>query len=412
MRKTWRVEAEWVCGGEEILRDDGGDIEEYEAWCASLQRPWWEHQEQPSAPGLPDAPPPLQGDPIAPVPSLLLPLPLLAPFTFFSSSDAFPTGYVCPRCGRVSFQAHLRHRACPSSHCRPAPALQSPRPAESEGWAVEAECVRDARGVAPCTFVDDACAHGTAALPVSVHDDDMRVFGYCLAGPIQAANSVLLAANVGEEVGQPKNEDGEPPPMSLLGSLEAWHLFAWHLFTCNDYGLQEDASALFEGIQRHVRLKRQLAGACFSSEIAVSTDAPPEGDGLALCAGQIKNFVESRLSAYLEELGSLRVQKIIARAYVNAGKCREPYRAQIEGGACLAVVCLGADAIYSSIDTNTQRDPSSRSGKLASALSVTLIHGDMLVLRGGLFQFSVTRTGMCILLEVLCSPTDNDSAGS
>lgn len=45
----------------------------------------------------------------------LLPISLLAPFGPLVLDSAFPQGWFCTNCGRVNYQAALRHRICASS---------------------------------------------------------------------------------------------------------------------------------------------------------------------------------------------------------------------------------------------------------------------------------------------------------
>jgi hypothetical protein len=48
----------------------------------------------------------------------LVPLPLLAPYGRKMLDSSFPRGWLCKSCGKMNFQAALRHRMCSSSFCK------------------------------------------------------------------------------------------------------------------------------------------------------------------------------------------------------------------------------------------------------------------------------------------------------
>lgn len=48
----------------------------------------------------------------------LVPLPLLAPYGRTVLDSSFPRGWLCESCGKMNFQAALRHRMCSSSFCK------------------------------------------------------------------------------------------------------------------------------------------------------------------------------------------------------------------------------------------------------------------------------------------------------
>lgn len=47
-----------------------------------------------------------------------IPLPLLAPYGCSVLDSSFPRGWLCENCGKINFQAALRHRVCSSSFCK------------------------------------------------------------------------------------------------------------------------------------------------------------------------------------------------------------------------------------------------------------------------------------------------------
>ena len=48
----------------------------------------------------------------------LVPLQLLAPYGRTVLDSSFPRGWLCKACGKMNFQAALRHRVCSSSFCK------------------------------------------------------------------------------------------------------------------------------------------------------------------------------------------------------------------------------------------------------------------------------------------------------
>ena len=48
----------------------------------------------------------------------LVPLQLLAPYGGTVLDSSFPRGWLCETCGKMNFQAALRHRMCSSSFCK------------------------------------------------------------------------------------------------------------------------------------------------------------------------------------------------------------------------------------------------------------------------------------------------------
>jgi hypothetical protein len=48
----------------------------------------------------------------------LVPLQLLAPYGRTVLDSSFPPGWLCETCGKMNFQAALRHRVCSSSFCK------------------------------------------------------------------------------------------------------------------------------------------------------------------------------------------------------------------------------------------------------------------------------------------------------
>jgi len=111
-------------------------------------------------------------------------------------------------------------------------------------------------------------------------------------------------------------------------------------------------------------------------------------------------IIENALRTYCCGLGPLRVHSMRIHAWISSdGKHRQTFCSRVK---YLVLLCLGAD--ISLLSTPLDSDASGRSNSKAKkeSLRVTMVHGDIVVLAGGNFEFSMVRTGMCMLLEAEC----------
>jgi hypothetical protein len=278
VRRIWRFSLEWVLGGEDHLKDD--EQGNHDEWKMHIMRPWWEPEH------------PQQPDKHRRYHHLLLPLDLLAPFTGNSTTTGmFPAGYYCTSCGRINVQRFLRHRFCESAACN-----SRTDPQRDTGWVIDAFSTRDRKINSATVVPDDQWAAPMILEPVTTFHDEACLFHYHLA--------------VGDS-GPSAGADADAHTQSVR-----------HVFTGNKELLQADASALFETLQRDVRIKRNIGASAFT------TPQIDFGDYLALGRNghrvwdQQAALIESALSRYCHHLGPLKVRALRVRAWISDGKVR------------------------------------------------------------------------------------------
>jgi len=293
-QRAWRFVLDWVPGGEDLLLDDERD--DYREWSLRTMRPWWE----------PTHIPPEQ------IPSfecsrLLLPLPLLAPFTENSTATGhFPVGYFCATCGRVNVQRFLRHRVCESATCSAKVDLK-----REIGWVMGAFSARDRKVNSARISPDDKWAAPTTAEPAIGFEDGARLLHYHLvaATPTLSDDSSASVASGSRSIVDDSNS-----------------LSVRHIFNGNRARLQAGASALFETLQRDVPIERSIGSTVFSTPLFESGDdhaLPRNGRGVW---NQQAEIIEGALRAYCCDLGPLRVHSLRIHAWISDGKVRPRHR--------------------------------------------------------------------------------------
>jgi hypothetical protein len=305
VQRTWRFFLEWVPGGEDQLKDE---------WTHFMP-PWWEpeHSQQPdqqpllkpsesSSPMLESWPDITITGPKPRYTPLLLPFALLAPFSEVSTaSGTFPTGHYCTSCGRVNVQRFLRHRICEGATCNSRTDSQ-----RETGWVVSASSTRD-RKVASATIVpDDKWAEPTTEGLPTVFDDGTRLFLYNLA--------------VGDSV-----SSAVPSILHSSGARADPHVRSVrHVFNGNRESLQKHATALFETLQRDVRIERSIGASVFTTPLIEYRNDPVLGrDGPSVWDLQAE-IIEKALVTYCCDLGPLRGRSLRVFAWCSGGKVRMP----------------------------------------------------------------------------------------
>ncbi|KAH9018000.1 hypothetical protein EDB84DRAFT_663186 [Lactarius hengduanensis] len=323
---------------------------------------------------------------------LLLPLSLLAPFTENSTAGSFfPVGYYCTVCGRINVQRFLRHRVCEGTACD-----SRTDPQRETGWVISVFSTRDRKLNSATVVPDDKWTAPTTAEPSTAFDNGARLFHYHLA----VYDSSPLVT-----------------PSNLLPSGGAGTVDVRHVFNGNRELLQGDASALFETLQRDVRIERSIGTSVFVTPRIESGDDPALGRNGQSVWDQQAAFIESALSTYCRDLGPLKVRALRVHAWISVGKVRTPpvvprivayedhplqhIQTFSPGTKHLVLLCLGADIALLSLpsDPNVKLNGKPR----RECLRVTMVHGDIVVLSGSQFKFSTVRTGMCMLLEAECN---------
>ena len=231
---------------------------------------------------------------------LLLPLPLLAPFTENSTATGnFPVSYFCATCGRVNIQRFLRHRICESATCSTKTDLT-----RDIGWNIGAFSTRDRKVNSATITPDDKWAAPTTAEPAVGFGNGTRLFHYHLAS---SGSDALMAS--GSTLANRSNVKTNP-------------LSVRHIFNGNKAPLQTRASALFESLQRDVRIERSIGATVFSTPEFKSGDDPAlRGNGRGMWNLQA-GIIEGALSAYCRDLGPLKVRSLRIHAWISDGKVR------------------------------------------------------------------------------------------
>jgi hypothetical protein len=282
-------------------QDDGRE------WSVRIMRPWWEPEHlplsfRPSHNGATPAFDTVVTQPSLGYARLLLPLPLLAPFTQNSTATGnFPLGYYCASCGRVNVQRFLRHRICESATCNTKTDLQ-----REIGWVIGAYSTRNRKVNSATVSPDDKWAVPTTVEPAISFDDGTRLFRYYLATP-------TLVGDHGTSAAPDHRFDVSDNGLSVR-----------HIFNGNRAPLQAGASALFETLQRDVRIERSIGATIFTTPLIKSGDDPALGPNGRDVWVQQAGFIESALRTYCCDLGPLRVRAWRIHAWISDGKvcCR------------------------------------------------------------------------------------------
>ena len=263
-------------------------------------RPWWEleHVSPEQAPSYETS-------------RLLLPLPLLAPFTSNSTASGnFPVGYFCATCGRVNVQRFLRHRVCESTACG-----AKVDPERDIGWVIGALSTRDRKINSATIAPDDKCAAPTIAEHPIGFEDGTRLFCYHLAAaPRPSGNSHSPIASRRRSKVESDDEDDDSNSLSVR-----------HIFNGNRASLQAGASALFETLQRDVRIERSVGATTFSTPLFESGDDPALSCSGRRAWDQQAGMIEGAMRAYCCYLGPLRVHSTRIHAWISDGKVRRRF---------------------------------------------------------------------------------------
>ncbi len=308
MKRTWRFSLEWIPGGEDLLLDD--EQHDHREWFERIMRPWWESENI-----LLRHPPSLECS------RLLLPLPLLAPFTENSTATGnFPVGYFCATCGRVNVQRFLRHRICESATCSTKTDMT-----RDIGWVIGAFSTRDRKVNSATISPDDKWAAPTTAEPAIGFDDGTRLFRYHLASGDSGASMASTSTSANRS------------------SVETNPLSVRHIFNGNRAQLQASASVLFETLQRDIRIERSIGATMFSTPVFESGDDPALRHNGRSMWGLQAGIIEGALGAYCSDMGPLKVHSLRIHAWISDGKVRPA--AQSRTAPALAAFLLDLDGL-------------------------------------------------------------------
>jgi hypothetical protein len=194
-------------------------------------------------------------------------------------------------------QRFLRHRFCENAACN-----TKADTTREIGWVIAASSTRDRKVNLATISPDDKWAVPTTAEPAVGFDDGTRLFHYHLATSTIGA-SVASASN--------NRFNTETNPLSVR-----------HIFNGNRAPLQASASALFETLQRDVRIERSIGTTAFSTPVFESGDDPALGRNGRSMWGLQAEIIEGALRTYCCDLGSLRVHTLRIHAWISDSKVR------------------------------------------------------------------------------------------
>ncbi|KAF9454482.1 hypothetical protein P691DRAFT_808625 [Macrolepiota fuliginosa MF-IS2] len=358
----------------------------------------------------------------------VLPLHLLAPINAEIPDSALPRGWHCKDCGKLNFRYYLRHRRCSSSYCKDKP--------EVEGYAVDIDRMRDPQDSLPLSLpLSEMPSQSYVDFKVQTWSDRMKTLVYQFKvgsngnrGP--AAVQHIFTGNL---------KDLQRDPSQLLSEIQI------HVPLRRPTG---DASSnpyftYFAGDGKGADGK------------FVPWEAAPG------CLQRAKELVKSRGWKYGKKpVTELDIRSLEIRAWVTTGSRRSPDLLSATQ-RCMAIMCLGCEVIISinpksaiisdsdqprmsdldelipmeGFDPEDKLKMEAQSGEgvkmeveeVGSAprdtkdqtqslsmpstkavprgrkvekvvLSVSLLHGDILLLEGDDFEYSIKRTGTSILL--------------
>ncbi|KAH9479125.1 Protein RCC2-like protein [Psilocybe cubensis] len=326
----------------------------------------------------------------------LLPISLLAPFGPFVLDSGFPRGWLCANCGRVNYQAALRHRICGSSSCKD-------KPPSAEPYKVELFSMRDPQDRLPI------------AQPYDIW-------------PKSVEPKVIRHENGVQTITYPLDDSG-------TASIK-------HVFLGNFEELQKQATTLLDKIQLQVELKRPFNDSSKAPKTMQdpTTEAWPK---VPDCINEAKASLSSARFLFGLEDSRISVNRLTVLAWITAGVRKGPeiLRAKEK---CVVIVAFGCDIVMTltsrsieslsaaqklpkingdssgnlisdlthsvNLDEPTVQAPATlpkvkKSIKAAkSSLTLYLVHGDCVVLDGDDFEYSIKRDGTSFLL--ICGGTD------
>ncbi|KAI4523431.1 hypothetical protein K525DRAFT_267955 [Schizophyllum commune Loenen D] len=359
------------------------------------------------------------------------------------SDYAFPSGWCCRRCGRISLQLCMRRRACASAACmasEPASRRETERtslglpPAgrasTDVGYALHLDDVRDPRDTIPLAQPVSVYPRETQSFMAEAEDGmrivEMREHRASIVRESDSAQpkSLTLAESSDPEADDTKVEVDDEEHRS--GTL-----LATHIFTCNMRSLQSDADQLFLDVQRHADLRRsRVSDNIFRCELIVVPASSSESgeqtsfevastDGLSR---RLHDHIVDRAYEYTDEEADIPIRRLLCIAGIGAGSRKLPDTFSATKHP-IVVLCLGCDArmtISSSklgpakglkgkvkaeededIEEERASDTKAKAadaGKKAAELSVGMVHGDVLVLKNDVYQISFKRTGSSIIV--------------
>ncbi|KDR80981.1 hypothetical protein GALMADRAFT_222574 [Galerina marginata CBS 339.88] len=427
----WRLRLRWAPGGEEFIMP--------EVDPKDLEHPWWNPSADANSPSnetvtasvatvLPMIPIPSKEPeddfPTAPhyrqariahpeykfrhhhfreLYESVLPTYLLAPFGRQVRDLSFPRGWFCLECGKINFQSALRHRRCNSAACVKRPSLVEP-------YAMSLFMMRDPQDRLPISLPYNTFPKFVKK-QITSYDDGTKTISYALREDM------------------PENH------------------FIKHIFTANHPPLQAHADPLLHEIQLNVELARPVTD---NSPFFVYSASCPKDDlnpadsewpNVPPTVNSAKKLMVDRARWHggVRE-PKLSVNRLKMLAWVASGHRKSPHIFRAKKHA-LTFLALGCDVALTLIPRSMEL-PSSQDAHVSSpwlnpldegrdieeenpaivpseanqqipetpakakaskkgdrpTFVLTLVHGDMAILYGDDFEYSIKRDGTSFLI--------------
>ncbi|KAI0649796.1 hypothetical protein C8Q79DRAFT_940800 [Trametes meyenii] len=398
-RKTWRFQLEWTPGGEDA-----------DLTTSPLPTPWWMETAAPSLSSVHQVEPLL-------LPHTLLPLHFLAPPEQYVCSDAdvkAPRGWHCASCGKLNLQQNLCYQKC--NRCSASNRLPP----------IAVEYVRQSRPTNPVALPWDR--YPTSVLCTSVEGrHGLSVFSYALS-EVAYVHHVFTRNRVASQSESTELFHALQADVELVSELGAKGRSGGGIgpyYGCKfaespssrravSGGWCPDAPDCVRRARDLMLLRGQVDSA--SSEVLVNTLAihawrtaghkkgcvfsAERTPVVLMCLGaDVEVTFWQRAAAVTRGVQPAQVVSASAPCTVRSSSARAT-RASAEDSDDEYVDEPGI------IPAPTRRycsSPKSSTGsaktkRLEEALMVTLVHGDLLVVHGAKFDYSIKRTGMSMVL--------------
>ncbi|EMD39121.1 hypothetical protein CERSUDRAFT_112809 [Gelatoporia subvermispora B] len=405
LERLWRFQFAWVPGGE-VPRPEAQDLP-----------PWWASMPADTPEGHAAS----IGTPFM-IPQYLLFADLLPPEAFEGSAvEQVASGWYCVRCGMLNVQRNLRYQKCGS--CLLGNNKRIP--------PVDADVVRDSHRTASATFPFDKHASGVA-LKATVASDGMHVLRYEMSN--LGAVTHFFTGNADALQEQPSTLFKELQRSVELvfrgfktGAAAGPH-YAYFAGSHSEYepyavawsDVPESIMRTRELMQSRVRTSGEKSLFGINQLVALAWTrsgsrkgyvlSAQESDIVMLCLGaDVELSISSKLST-----SSARKTPSAQLVRVDAGRetlsdfapmdCVENRSYASNAGMSMYVFDTSGDpegdpnVASASAVTSSTASHSRAHRREHESLSVTLVHGDMLLLSGDEYEYTLTRTGMSILL--------------
>ncbi|KAF6760689.1 hypothetical protein DFP72DRAFT_881256 [Ephemerocybe angulata] len=352
----------------------------------------------------------------------LLPQPLLAEFNSFISNDVFPSGWFCAACGKVNFQVAMRHRKCRSMKC-----LQDTRPATT--YAQDLADIRGPHSCSPCCLPFNDCSDSVLGTSTS-WNNGMRTLSYyyrkvwvkhvftCNLAHLQKAASEMIRVLQTEVELRRDVEDASSPFFKCAYDLspsvgavvpdclvKAGTLLAKRASAYAEIGVETMEVSKLKVLawmapgkrmnQDVLRAKSSpVAVLCLGSDVVMCL-SPQKGPEARKASGSSK---KGAAKGSASKKGK-EVEPQLDLSSLIVMEERSTMKEEKSDGAQTEFNMQESSSVEAPVASSSQPPAVTPVNKLAEdTVQVTMVHGDVLVLSGEDFTYSLKRSGTGILI--------------